>query len=280
MTPPQTRSEHPLPRLVDALVVSRLAWGFARTQTTGVRVSVPRAAGESLVTMAVADLQRVTDAASDTAGAFGPWPGRCSPQRDRPDVTTSSDRHDIGDVDQAGATLVEAEAILHQFNAGRPHSFDVPRRRRRARETAEICGACGRTIGEGESVWRVRLGHGHGILRCSSGALAPVCVDCRPPDVRWSPIVSCATCSRRVTTEFSRRRMRRTFCSNRCSWRWYTTRRNDLTADARRRTCDGCGDVFVPARRDALTCSPGCRQRAYRQRRRLSQSPIGAARGP
>lgn len=230
--------------------------------------------------MAVAELQRVTDVASDTAGAFEPWPRRCAPKRGRPDVTTSPGRHDIGDVDQAGPTLAEAEAILDQIIGGRPHSFDVPRRRRRARETAEICGACGRSIEEVESVWRVRLARGHGILRRSSGALTPVCADCRPLTVQWSSPTSCAMCARGVTTEASRRRgrrvrrVRRTFCSNRCSWRWYSARRNEQSPDARRKPCDVCGDVFEATRRDALTCSPGCRQRAYRQRRRLSGRPM------
>jgi hypothetical protein len=32
------------------------------------------------------------------------------------------------------------------------------------------------------------------------------------------------------------------------------------------RLCQTCGQPFVPKRADALTCSPACRQRAYRQR--------------
>jgi hypothetical protein len=32
------------------------------------------------------------------------------------------------------------------------------------------------------------------------------------------------------------------------------------------RACASCGKAFVPSRRDAVTCSPACRQREYRKR--------------
>jgi hypothetical protein len=37
--------------------------------------------------------------------------------------------------------------------------------------------------------------------------------------------------------------------------------------------CRGCGERFVPARRDAVHCSHACRQRAYRLRRVTAISP-------
>jgi hypothetical protein len=37
------------------------------------------------------------------------------------------------------------------------------------------------------------------------------------------------------------------------------------------RGCAVCGARFITARTDQVTCSPACRQRAYRQRRRVQR---------
>lgn len=54
-------------------------------------------------------------------------------------------------------------------------------------------------------------------------------------------------------------------------------RRNQQKRDSKRRLrqqpenwCAACGVAFTPHRRDALTCSPACRKKRSRQRRRVS----------
>jgi hypothetical protein len=55
-------------------------------------------------------------------------------------------------------------------------------------------------------------------------------------------------------------------------------RRRRLRA-ARRQACAFCGDVFVPARRDAMFCSVACKTRDAR-RRKASGEPAGRRRQP
>jgi hypothetical protein len=44
------------------------------------------------------------------------------------------------------------------------------------------------------------------------------------------------------------------------------TRRIDAASARETRSCESCGQIFEPARTDALFCSAACRQRAYRRR--------------
>jgi hypothetical protein len=52
-------------------------------------------------------------------------------------------------------------------------------------------------------------------------------------------------------------------CSTRCYQRFRRQRKREL------RRCTACKGAFKPARKDALYCSPKCRQSAYRTRNRL-----------
>jgi len=61
------------------------------------------------------------------------------------------------------------------------------------------------------------------------------------------------------------------YCSTDCKVHAVNERRQ---APRSTRTCSECGDTFKPARSDATTCSPRCRQR---RRRRLSRLPAGDA---
>ena len=54
------------------------------------------------------------------------------------------------------------------------------------------------------------------------------------------------------------------------------TRRIDAASARETRSCESCGQTFEPARTDALFCSAACRQRAYRRRGGVTDSP-GAA---
>jgi hypothetical protein len=58
-------------------------------------------------------------------------------------------------------------------------------------------------------------------------------------------------------------------CSDRCATLAHGARRRARLEAARAdRVCEQCGATFDPPRSDARTCSPACRQKAYRARRR------------
>ena len=145
-----------------------------------------------------------------------------------------------------------------------------------AQRTAAICGVCGRSFADGDTVV---LAHQYlGFRR--RGALVrqvmPCCVSCTPASRLGGCVAQpCLSCGRTV---MRRRRVRRSFCSHRCSWRWYDGQRNVKRARARAdRICLSCQRPFTPRRADAKTCSPACRQRAHRQRQCARDKASGAA---
>jgi predicted nucleic acid-binding Zn ribbon protein len=65
--------------------------------------------------------------------------------------------------------------------------------------------------------------------------------------------------------------MYRTFCSEPCG-RAYNNQlqsqlRKEKRAKEREKVCEVCGKGFTATRKDAKTCSPSCKQKAYRQRK-------------
>ena len=126
-----------------------------------------------------------------------------------------------------------------------------------ARRAAEACGGCGRVFGPAEAIWLGRLGRGRFRWR------VPTCAGCAPA-ARWLPPRHCRSCGRMIRLPFERGHHPRPFCRRRCKDRWY--RRRAARGVVRTRRCLGCGAAFVPARRDARTCSPRCRQALYRRR--------------
>jgi predicted nucleic acid-binding Zn ribbon protein len=59
------------------------------------------------------------------------------------------------------------------------------------------------------------------------------------------------------------------FCSDRCRWTYHNRQRGARIAARRGKIeCEVCGAEFTPARNDAKTCSPKCRQKKYRQVRK------------
>jgi hypothetical protein len=72
----------------------------------------------------------------------------------------------------------------------------------------------------------------------------------------------CRVCSSELTPERSTRR----YCSDSCRYVHHTRKRRSAKAPRRRHACQQCGRDFLAARVDAKTCSPKCRQKAYRQR--------------
>jgi predicted nucleic acid-binding Zn ribbon protein len=60
------------------------------------------------------------------------------------------------------------------------------------------------------------------------------------------------------------------FCSDACRYTYHNRRRHIRTTATWEKVCEVCGEEFTATRVDTKTCSPACRQRAYRQRRRAS----------
>jgi len=56
------------------------------------------------------------------------------------------------------------------------------------------------------------------------------------------------------------------FCSERCAKRCYRAKDRKRRAEQRLKECAVCRETFEATRSDAKTCSPACRQTAYRRR--------------
>jgi hypothetical protein len=149
---------------------------------------------------------------------------------------------------------------------------DRVRRIEQARRDCSICGKCGRSLGVSEHVWLRQL-----FARWYMGGEAhqpytPTCAICAGPDrenrYHFRAPRPCATCERPVSYPSTARIWRWAFCSERCKWTRRNCHRSQRLAAARIRTCSVCGERFEPSRSDAAACSPACRQKAYRQRRR------------
>jgi hypothetical protein len=140
---------------------------------------------------------------------------------------------------------------------GRAPLREAQQRALDANRTAATCGRCGRALAVAEPVWWTR-GPSH-----SGNALTVACAACTP---EWwkdrSRPGACETCGRPVG--MARRPSHHVFCSARCRWRWGNAAHRAARLP---KPCAVCGTPFT-ARRDAMTCSAACRQRAYRRRRK------------
>jgi hypothetical protein len=130
------------------------------------------------------------------------------------------------------------------------------------------CDTCRQPIADDAPVYRLyenwgsygRGVHGWVCERCAETVLRPK-----------EPPVPCITCGRLVIYD-TRRRARFAVCSEHCS-RVAVAERQRARAQQRKkpapeqRACAVCGQLFAPKRRDAVHCSPACKQKAYRDRR-------------
>ncbi len=148
-------------------------------------------------------------------------------------------------------------------------------------KTGGMCGECGRALEADEMSYR-------GVTYTGFAALAGkpkysdavLCKACAPeylvnsrPDSAGNIVIAhepCEGCRRVVvfrTTWGMWHRRRYVFCSKRCQWTHHNTVRNERNARAREKVCEVCEAPFTASRRDARTCSPACKQRAYRLRK-------------
>ena len=198
-----------------------------------------------------------------------------------------------GDTINSGNALGELEArvarALGVTNGDSPSAETIKRRNafRRAREagrTAEICGKCGRDLQPGERVYVACVWAGYAAFGGYTRRYAPVCAGCAPPSMKgegryYDPRLDrceehpCDACGRPVVWRTTGRDhyRRRVFCCERCRWTYHNGVRNERNARAREKACEVCGEGFTASRRDAKTCSPPCKQKAYRRRKQEAE---------
>jgi len=168
-------------------------------------------------------------------------------------------------------------------------------RRIEAAKKGGACGGCGRALKDGETVYakcRVYAG--------MWGSLTPhpgprfenvsVCEGCAPKymsaplsssfetqiDAKGSTVrmyydadvaeMPCATCQRPVRHKRTARWQPRVYCCYRCEYTYHNRRRSELDEHLRQKVCEVCSEEFTATRSHAKTCSPACKQKAYRQR--------------
>lgn len=168
-----------------------------------------------------------------------------------------------------------------------PEEEDAWMRAVEAPRYAKTCGSCGRSLGPGGAAYfGAEVYVGFPPLRWSIGYRPRVCephyvrtVLCGSCAPEWlsqdsDGVVTqlCAQCERPMVYRLTRSQMGRTFCSEPCG-RIYNSQlhsqlRKERRAEEREKVCEVCGESFTATRKDAKTCSPGCKQKAYRQRRR------------
>ncbi len=154
---------------------------------------------------------------------------------------------------------------------------------RKARESAGVCGCCGRELTLKEPAYfgaDVYVGmwpfYWRGVSKpqiCKPRYERTVlCESCAP---EWlSPerddVVTqlCAHCERPMVSRLKLSELRRTLCSESCLRAYRNQLRNEKRAEERKKICEVCGKEFTATRQDAKTCSAGCKQNAYRRRKR------------
>jgi hypothetical protein len=154
---------------------------------------------------------------------------------------------------------------------------------REARETARVCGCCGRELTPKESayfgaevyvgMWPLYWDRVSKPRICKPRYERTVlCESCAPewlsPERGGVITQLCAHCERPMISRLQLSQLRRTFCSESCRQTYHNGLRKEKRAEERRKVCEVCGEEFIATRRDAKTCSDACKQKAHRQRKR------------
>jgi Zn-finger nucleic acid-binding protein len=162
-----------------------------------------------------------------------------------------------------------------------------------ASDSAGMCGCCGRELYAGVpayfgaevyvGIWPLPPSYSTKPQVCAPEYVRTVlCRSCAP---EWlSPerddVVTqlCAHCEGAMVSRLEHSALRNTFCSDHCNLTYQdqlrrekkaeaNQRRREKRAEERKKVCEVCGETFTATRRDAKTCSDGCKQKAYRQRK-------------
>jgi hypothetical protein len=152
-----------------------------------------------------------------------------------------------------------------------PEQIQASRRRREAARTGLLCATCGRPMTPADPMWKSR--GWNGVPFSGRRVMLHECENCAPKDRHWSKF-PCEACGRTLYRRSPKHDMYRDqceprrswFCSERCEQAVYRRARRDRQPERPAPKCATCGESFAPIRRDAVTCSSACRQRAYRLR--------------
>jgi hypothetical protein len=154
---------------------------------------------------------------------------------------------------------------------------------REARVTARWCGGCGRNLcSEEPAYFGAEVYVGMRPLdwdRVSKPRICQplyertvLCSACAPdwlsPERDDVVTQLCAYCERPMVSRLDLSELRRTLCSDPCRRAYQNQVRKEKRAKERSKVCEVCGEEFTATRRDAKTCSDGCKQKAYRRRKR------------
>jgi hypothetical protein len=157
---------------------------------------------------------------------------------------------------------------------------------REARKTAAVCGCCGRKLPSKEltyfgakvyvGMWTLYWDRVRKPQICKPRYERTVlCGSCAPD---WlssdrDDVVTqlCANCERPMVSRLALSELQRTLCSDPCRRAYQNQVRKKQRAEERKKSCEVCGEEFTATRRDSKTCSDGCRQKAYRRRRKEAQ---------
>jgi hypothetical protein len=166
-----------------------------------------------------------------------------------------------------------------------------------AHETAETCGCCGFELSACEpayfgaevyvGMWPLLWDYIKKPQICKARYLRTVlCGSCAPEwlSAERDDVVTqlCAHCERAMVSHLELSELQNVFCSARCQEAYYNQLRKDKRAEdlekvrkkraeERKKVCEVCDKKFTATRRDAKTCSDGCKQKAYRRRKKEVQ---------
>ncbi len=134
-----------------------------------------------------------------------------------------------------------------------------------------MCEKCGKSIAPDEMLARRRVSVGR--MGGWGHQIRTYCLACAGVNDPWAERVVhlrqyCWVCRRKFLQVESFTGFCHT-CCNACARKIHGRNRRERLARRRTRECEVCGETFTPPRSDAKTCSPACRQKAYRRRRAL-----------
>jgi hypothetical protein len=164
--------------------------------------------------------------------------------------------------------------------------------RRRIIAEGKTCSKCGAELGDAVYRYTPLLERGLGGTRWRSRPTTdqdPICAECAPdwlPELKtmhytlymYSHNAQCETCGRDVffvSPSSEAPPTGRVFCSENCK---SERKSKSKRVEPHNISCEVCGTEFVAKRSNAKTCSPACRQKSYRLRRRLQASTAAPAR--
>jgi hypothetical protein len=154
---------------------------------------------------------------------------------------------------------------------------------REASKTATVCGCCGRKLPSNEpaffgakvyvGMWALYWDRVSKPQICKPRLERTVlCGSCAPewlsPDRDDVVMQLCGQCERPMVERLQLSKVHRMFCSDPCRQAYHNQLGKEKRAEERKKVCEVCGEAFTASRRDAKTCSDGCKQKAYRRRKK------------